>query len=165
MSWSRYVAGPGSYRLTGAPPQPIDVPGVPGLVLADVWRTEGVPVSNSAAADLATQGSFAIAPDAEGTVFRVITFPPKSVLDKADPGLLARMGAETPAGSDSHLMWHQTASIDYISIVSGAIDLVTEVDRISLRSGDVAVVRGILHAWDNPAEEVCVMTCVSIGST
>jgi hypothetical protein len=61
-------------------------------------------------------------------------------------------------------MWHRTATIDYITIVSGSIDLVTPEGVQRLDSGDVAVVRAVLHAWDNPLEEPCVMSCVSIAA-
>ena len=32
-----------------------------------------------------------------------------------------------------------------------------------LRAGDVVVVNGVLHAWDNRSDEVCAMVAFAVG--
>ena len=160
---ARIVAGPGGYRIEGVPGNEVEVPGVPGLTLTDVWRTDGIPVDNYQEADLAQVGEFSVAPAENGTCFRVIQFPSKSVMEKASGAALSSLGVTGESTGDG-LMWHQTKTIDYITIVAGAIELVTDYDRLLLQTGDVAVVRGIRHAWTNPGSEPCTMSCVSIGA-
>lgn len=160
---SRIVVGPGKYRIEGIPGNEVEVPGVPGLTLTDMWQTDGFPIDNSAETDLAFVGEFSVAPEENGTCFRVIQFPCKATMDRASSEALSSLSINSESLGDG-LMWHQTNTIDYVTIVTGSIELVTEVDRTILRAGDVAIVRGVRHAWTNPGSEPCTMSCVSVGA-
>jgi mannose-6-phosphate isomerase-like protein (cupin superfamily) len=63
--------------------------------------------------------------------------------------------------------FHRTATIDYIMIVSGEVDLVLEEGRTTVRAGDLVVQRNTNHAWhvmgDKPVDFWGVMVSVLPG--
>jgi uncharacterized cupin superfamily protein len=65
---------------------------------------------------------------------------------------------------DTPQIVHRTDTIDYLTIVSGKIEL-TMVDGgvVELSAGDTAVQLGALHQWWNKTDEPCIMTFVQIG--
>src|SRR5271168_3955127 len=48
--------------------------------------------------------------------------------------------------------FHRPATIDYIMIVSGAVDLILDEGRTTVRAGDLVVQRNTNHAWHNLGE-------------
>jgi mannose-6-phosphate isomerase-like protein (cupin superfamily) len=48
--------------------------------------------------------------------------------------------------------FHITATIDYIMVVSGAVDLILDEGRATVRAGDLVVQRNTNHAWHNLGE-------------
>ena len=48
---------------------------MPGLALTDLWRTGGAPADNAGNADAADR-PVVLEPAANGTIFRIVEFPP-----------------------------------------------------------------------------------------
>ena len=48
--------------------------------------------------------------------------------------------------------FHRTATIDYIMVVSGEVDLILDEGRTTVRAGDLVVQRNTNHAWHNMGE-------------
>jgi len=60
---------------------------------------------------------------------------------------------------------HATETIDYEIILSGKIDFVLPGDqRRTLETGDLLVVTGAPHVWDNPYDEDCVYLSITIAA-
>ncbi|WP_455834200.1 hypothetical protein [Pseudarthrobacter siccitolerans] len=60
---------------------------------------------------------------------------------------------------------HATETIDYEIILSGKIDFVLPGNqRRTLQAGDLLVVTGAPHLWDNPYGEDCVYLSITIGA-
>jgi len=59
---------------------------------------------------------------------------------------------------------HSTDTLDYITMISGEITLVTETGEITLGGGDTFVDRGIYHAWRNDGDVDAVFTTVTVPS-
>ncbi len=60
---------------------------------------------------------------------------------------------------------HATNTIDYEIILSGKVDFVLPGDqRRTLETGDLLVVTGAPHLWDNPYDEDCVYLSVTIAA-
>ena len=113
--------------------------GRPGATACNVWTTEGFPVSNDGDAD---EGLRKVATTLKnGTIFRIIEFA---------PGLAARN--------------HRTDSIDYIVVISGAIDMELDDSVVHLKAGDVMVQRGTIHNWVNRGTAPCVLAVVLIDA-
>ncbi len=77
------------------------------------------------------------------------------------------MKAQPIAGLDAD-GFHRTATIDYIMIVDGEVDLVLDEARTTVRAGDLVVQRNTNHAWhnntDRPVDFWGVMVSVAVPS-
>lgn len=146
----RVVVGPGpdgraAIVFDEASPHVTQLPGMPErLGLTDLWASEGMPPSNTPGSDDAVPEAFSIGPGPAGTLFRVVQFP--------------------PAGDGMEPLWHQTDTLDYNTVVSGGLVLMTEAGEVTLGPGECAVVRGIQHAWDNRTEGISLLAAVSIAA-
>jgi hypothetical protein len=81
----------------------------PGLIISDIWSTDSMPVQLSEE-KIIENTAFPHTPK-NGTYFRYVQIPP----DK-DLGIAATVG-------QPHPLMHQTATLDYIVILSGEIYL------------------------------------------
>jgi quercetin dioxygenase-like cupin family protein len=115
------------------------VTGRPGATACNIWTTEGFPVNNDGAEDAGQRKAGTTLPG--GTIFRMIEFA---------PGVAARN--------------HRTDSIDYITVISGEIDMELDDSTVHLKAGDVMVQRGTIHNWINRGSEPCVLTVVLIDA-
>ena len=115
------------------------VTGRPGATACNIWTTEGFPVNNDGQEDAGQRKAGTTLPG--GTIFRMIEFA---------PGVAARN--------------HRTDSIDYITVISGEIDMELDDSTVHLQAGDVMVQRGTIHNWINRGTEPCVLTVVLIDA-
>lgn len=137
-----------------------------GLRLTELWETKGMP------ADLRFTGDAArrerrIEPDPEGTVFRVIEYPPDNErLKSIDPEAhFASMGAQAAAADKRrHPGMHRTKTLDYAIVLSGEIYAVLDEEEVLLKAGDVLVQRGTNHAWSNRADKPALIAFVLIDA-
>jgi quercetin dioxygenase-like cupin family protein len=110
-----------------------------GATACNIWTTEGFPVDNDGSEDAGQRKAGTTLPD--GTIFRMIEFA---------PGVAARN--------------HRTDSIDYITVISGEIDMELDDASVHLTAGDVMVQRGTIHNWVNRGTAPCVLTVVLIAA-
>jgi quercetin dioxygenase-like cupin family protein len=60
---------------------------------------------------------------------------------------------------------HTTDTIDFVTVISGAITLEVDDDqRIELRSGDCVVQHGNRHAWRNTGPGPCTLVITMVGA-
>ena len=123
--------------------RPAKVFGGGGYEFGEVWSTE------------------APAPEFGSDVDRTQEFAEFSTDIK--PGETRFRLCEFPVGMDAPM--HATPTIDYITVLGGAIDLELEDGtEIHLERGDTCVQRGTRHAWHNRGTEPFRMAVVMIGS-
>jgi quercetin dioxygenase-like cupin family protein len=115
--------------------------GRPNGFVCNVWTTDTVPANNDGHADTGQrEGRYSMIEN--GTVFRILDFR---------PGIHPRV--------------HRTDTIDYITVLSGEIDMELESgEEIHLNAGDLMVQRGTVHNWINRGTESCVMSIVLVHS-
>jgi hypothetical protein len=130
-----------------------NVPARPGYRAVNVWRTEQTPAKiNAADTTLDHQG---ILPPRNGTILRIIDFPP----EPRDEGELRRQldstfgGIYKDAAHDrrpgKHPGMHRTETVDYAIVLEGEIWAVMDEGETLMRAGDVLIQRGTNHAWAN----------------
>jgi mannose-6-phosphate isomerase-like protein (cupin superfamily) len=122
-----------------------------GLRLTELWATSEVPARLAGDEDRAKRPR-RIEPDAMGSVFRVIEYPPDSErLQRIDPEAhFASMGARAAdQATRRHPGMHRTNTLDYAIVLSGEIYAVLDEAEVLLKAGDVLVQRGTSHAWSN----------------
>ena len=58
---------------------------------------------------------------------------------------------------------HATPTLDLVVVLEGSIDLVLEVERVKLKTGDAVIQRGTWHSWDNNSHQLCRLLVVNIA--
>lgn len=137
-----------------------------GLRLTELWATSETPARLSGDDDRAKRPR-RIEPDAMGSVFRVVEYPPDSErLKSLDPEAhFASMGAQAAAKDQRrHPGMHRTKTIDYAIVLSGEITAVLDQGEVLLRAGDVLVQRGTSHAWSNRSDRPARIAFVLIDA-
>jgi mannose-6-phosphate isomerase-like protein (cupin superfamily) len=143
----------------------------PNFAVTDFWKTSSTPADNSAAsADDPCRIPIQVAPPENGSVFRVVQFPP----DKDWAAKAAAMGGsvaidDTAKAADTggpvrHAHMHRTRSIDYAIVLSGEIWAVMDEGETKMSAGDVLIQRGTNHAWANRSNAPCVVAFVLIDA-
>jgi mannose-6-phosphate isomerase-like protein (cupin superfamily) len=138
--------------------------GSPGAVL---WITNSNPAGFSQ--EDTAKKPIGIAPPVNGTVFRVVEFPPvdDAKLAKMDPNFMMKVvGSDAPARGvpPSSPLMHRTRTIDYAIIMSGEIDMKLDDKTVHLKQGDVVVQQATNHAWLNHGKEPCRVLFVLMDS-
>jgi len=145
---------------------PLEV-GKSGTAGAVLWITDTYPLGFSQQ-DTA-QRPIGIPPPANGTVLRVVEFPPVDAakLAKLDPNFMMKIvGDNAPARGVpvSNPLMHRTRTIDYAIIMSGEIDMMLDEKTVHLKAGDVVVQQATNHAWLNHGTEPCRVIFVLMDS-
>jgi quercetin dioxygenase-like cupin family protein len=114
-----------------------------GSVSTLIWCTDAMPADMPVGESVEDMGARKLGtpPPANGTRFAVIDFPPG-----------------TKGGM------HRTETIDYVIVVSGAIDMEMDDSTVSLSAGDVMVQRGTNHAWINRGSETARLAFVLVDA-
>ncbi len=139
---------------------------MPGLALTDLWETKGAPASNAGDADAADRPVH-LEPPKNGTILRVVEFPPDSQWRQGADGLDAfkSIGAgHTRDRASADPMMHRTSSVDYAIVLKGEIHAVMEKGEKLLRAGDILVQRGTNHSWSVRGNEPCIVAFVLVSA-
>jgi hypothetical protein len=141
--------------------------GVPEHGVTDLWKTAALPASNDGYVDPCT-GQITLPPPPNGTVFRIVEFPPDSdFLPKLDQksafSVLGEGAAESLTGRADVVM-HRTASLDYAIVVEGEIWAVMDKGEALLKSGDVLIQRGTNHGWSNRGDRPALVAFVLVAA-
>ena len=154
----------------GEPPVVFNRPEVPGLAFYEVWNTQGSPAKILAKSDPTKDRPVKVPPPKQGTIIRVIDFPPENPDVPKPPMALAGklfelMGLhpnDDPKLHDRHPFMHRTQSVDYGIVLSGEVTLLLDDTEIDLKAGDVVVQNGTIHAWKNRSGANCRMVFILV---
>ena len=105
-----------------------------------IWTTEPARPPNAGGEDAGAR-PVGRPPPPGGTVFRVMELQP-----------------------DQELEMHATATIDYVVVIEGELNLVLDDSEVPLRPGDCLVQRGTNHAWRNTGPGPCRLAAVLIDA-
>lgn len=144
----------------------------PGYEMNEVWATYSTPAIIDQAGE-PTDRPRSVEPPANGTVCRVIEFPPeKSWIGNIDAAK-ARAAYASLGSPDAvphmenppHPLMHRTKTVDYGIVLTGEIYLVMDEGETLLKPGDVVVQCGTNHAWANRSDAPCRMAFILIDGT
>jgi len=160
------AAGRSTFIADGEAPNMKEMPSFPGLALTDLWETKGAPASNAGGSDAASRPVH-LEPPKNGTILRIVEFPPDSAWRGATDGsagfkAIGAGHAQDKASSDP--MMHRTSTVDYIIVLQGEIYAVMETGEKLLRAGDVLVQRGTNHSWSVRGSEPCIIAAVLVSA-
>jgi hypothetical protein len=138
-------------------------------IVTELWETRSAPADNRGNAEV-TDRAFRLAPPKNGTVFRIIEYPP----DKERNAALARELADgddgsgrvaaSDRGSPRHPGFHKTASVDYAIVLAGEIYALMDEGEVLLKPGDVLIQRGTNHAWSNRSDQPATLAFVLVDA-
>jgi len=134
---------------------------VTGLVSTLLWVTDEAPADISGKADRAAR-EIGVPPPPNGSIFRVVDFPPESGA-RSREAVLKEMGVADHGGA-RHAAMHRTRSVDYAIVIEGAIDMLLDDSEVHLEAGDVLVQQGTNHAWVNRGDRPCRIAFVLIDA-
>jgi len=153
--------------MDSASPHALELEGMPGLALVNLWVTDHAPASNAGSADAAAR-PVVLEPPKRGTIFRVVDFPP----DKDIAGMIDRRKAFAGMGADHamdqsdarHPGMHKTNTVDYALVLDGEIWALMDEGEALLKAGDCLIQRGTNHAWSNRTSHPCRVAFVLVSA-
>jgi hypothetical protein len=169
----RDEAGKSVFKSFDVTPKVVAIDANPGLTFYELYTTEGVPRLTGLEPDPMLKGTKAF-PGPGGTMFRLISYPPKRPEGWKPPtGVtlesgLTEMSDKIP-GMGDHFEpdapgMHTSDTIDYGIVVRGEMTLeLDDGQKLHLRQGDCVVQNGTRHRWRNPLPEPCLMAFISVG--
>lgn len=158
--------GKSIFIMDGKAPNILEMRSMPGVALTDLWRTTTSPASNAGNRDAAA-GKIRLEPPPNGTIFRIVEFPPDSVWRNAADArtAFASIGARgAPDHGSVDAMMHCTATVDYIIVLKGEIYAIMDKGEKLLKQGDVLVQRGTNHSWSVRTKEPCIIAAILVGA-
>lgn len=123
----------------------------PGLIISDIWTTIQMPADLSKETKVENT-AFPVVP-ANGSYFRYVSIPPDKDL-----------GIKPLETGQVHPLMHQTATLDYIIILSGEIYMILDEEETLLKAGDIVIQRGTNHAWSNRSDTHCIQLAVLLDA-
>ena len=135
-----------------------------GIVSTLLWVTDETPADISGSADRAAR-EIGVPPPPNGSILRVVDFPPESAAKQADnAAILREMGVAAGSAPVRHAHMHRTRSVDYAIVLSGEIYALMDEGEVLLKAGDVLIQRGTNHAWSNRTDDPCYVAFVLIDA-
>lgn len=139
-----------------------------GTSVVELWKTDSAPADNSGDKD-PTVGDFRLPPPTNGSVFRVVEYPPDKERFAAMSGRdwsadAQRQGYHRDAGNARHAGFHKTDTIDYAIVIEGEIYALMDEGERLMKAGDVLVQRGTNHAWSNRTDKPARVAFVLIDA-
>ncbi len=140
----------------GATPDVRTDPARPGFMSARMWVSDTTPVPLKGLRE-SLQLEHGLEPPTNGSLCRVVTYPPESRYLKQIGSrevqthfeLMGSPGASTYGAGAPHLYMQRTQTLDFCLVIDGEITLVLDTTEVPLRAGDIVVQRGTNHAWSN----------------
>ena len=138
-------------------------------IVHELWETARTPADNRGNADAIARGH-RLPPPKNGSVFRIIEYPPDSerlaaiAREEKMPDDGSGRAAASDRNNPRHAGFHKTATIDYAIVLGGEIYAMTDAGEVLLKAGDVLIQRGTNHAWSNRTEEPAVVAFVLIDA-
>ena len=112
----------------------------------EIWSTNSKPVDNSMEAEAAQRAGFVkkynSVGNGQGTTVRIVEWAP------------------------GHAMFpHRTETLDYSIVLSGEIDVEFDTGQVvTMKQGDVIVMRGVTHCWKNNGMIPAIMAFILIDA-
>jgi hypothetical protein len=149
--------GRSKFIMDGETKAVLEIEAMGGLTSTDLWETFESPADNSGDKDNADRDVH-LEPNAHGSIFRVVDFPPDSAWKDNGDGAAAFAAmqashAADPTSDDPGM--HKTDTVDYALVLDGEIWAVMDTDERLMKAGDALVQRGTNHAWSNRTEKDC----------
>ena len=99
----------------------------------------------------------------EGSLLRIVDFPPDDLYDKAVLTEFLDANGVRDKGKPRHFWFHKTESLDYAIVLEGEIYAMLDEGETLMRPGDVLIQRATNHSWSNRSSMNCRMAFVLLA--
>jgi mannose-6-phosphate isomerase-like protein (cupin superfamily) len=149
------------------PPVTVEVPDV--VTVRDLWFTASAPAIVPVVSMPETPGRPTLEPPPGGTKFSIAEIPPLKVSQGAVTGseLFSAVDSEhvmDRSASRRHATMHTTDTIDYQLVLAGELTLILDKEEIAVGPGDLVVLGGVNHTWENRSEDAALLLAVLVGA-
>ena len=129
-------------------------------VTTELWVSSGTP---PAVTDADTSIiPWELEPPPGGACFRIVEIAPGGEADGSEPDAAAGPPADEHAGFQDA---HATETLDFVTVISGAVTLIVGGAEVTLGPGDSVVQQpGVPHDWHNRSGERAVMVGVLLSA-
>ena len=138
-----------------------------GTSVVELWQTDSTPADNTGDKD-PTDHPFRLPPPTDGSVFRVLEYPPDkerfAAMQAQEWSSDAKSPGYTRDPSARHAGFHKTTTIDYAIVLDGEIYALMDEGEKLMKAGDVLIQRGTSHAWSNRSDKPCRVAFVLIDA-
>jgi len=138
-----------------------------GTSVVELWQTDGTPANNTGDKD-PTDHPFRLPPPTNGSVFRVVEYPPDkerfAAMQAQEWSTDAKSQGYTRNTAARHAGFHKTDTIDYAIVIDGEIYALMDEGEKLMKQGDVLIQRGTSHAWSNRSDKPCRVAFVLIDA-
>ncbi len=139
-----------------------------GTSVIELWQTDQMPADNTGDKD-PTDHPFRLPPPVNGTVFRVVEYPPDQARFAAMSGKdwtadAKEQGYHRDAGNARHAGFHKTDTIDYAIVIEGEIYALMDEGEKLMKTGEVLIQRGTAHAWANRSDKLARIAFILIDA-
>ena len=139
-----------------------------GTQVVELWQTDTMPADNTGDKD-PTDHPYRLPPPTNGTVFRVVQYPPDkerfATMDSAGWTQEAQgQGYHRDSGNARHAGFHKTDTIDYAIVIEGEIYALMDEGEKLMKTGDTLIQRGTNHAWSNRSDKPCRVAFILIDA-
>ncbi len=139
----------------------------PGFTVNELWQIDSLPAKVNSESTVGTEP--VLDPPNGGLVVRIAVFPPDSEFDAEAyaASLDAFHGGDSHggAGEEAAAVWHETDTVDVVTIIDGELYAVTETGETLLKPGDTFVTRGVKHIWSNRTETPVTLVATMVSGT
>ena len=98
-----------------------------------------------------------------GSLFRVVDFPPDEMYDKEMLTEFLDANGVRDKASPRHFWFHKTESLDYAIVLEGEIVAMLDEGETVMKAGDVLIQRATNHSWSNRTRQNCRMAFVLLS--
>jgi hypothetical protein len=139
-----------------------------GTAVVELWQTDTMPADNTGDKD-PTDHPFRLPPPPNGTVCRVVEYPPDQQRFAAMSGKdwaadAATQGYKRDAGNARHGGFHKTDTIDYAIVIEGEIYALMDEGEKLMNTGDFLIQRGTSHSWANRSDKIARIAFILIDA-
>jgi hypothetical protein len=139
-----------------------------GTSVVELWQTDCTPADNTGDRD-PTDHPYRLPPPTNGSVFRVVEYPPDkerfAALQAQQWSADAKsQGYVRDSGNARHAGFHKTNTIDYAIVLDGEIYALMDEGEKLMKTGDVLIQRGTSHAWSNRSDRPCRVAFILIDA-
>jgi mannose-6-phosphate isomerase-like protein (cupin superfamily) len=149
------------------PPVTVQIPRV--VTVRDLWFTDSAPPDVPVTSMPEMPDRPTLEPPPAGTKFTIAEIPPLQVSqgEVTSNELFSAVDSEhvmDRSASKRHPTMHTTDTIDYQLVLAGELTLILDKEEIAVGPGDLVVLGGVNHTWENRSEEAALLLAVLVGA-